>query len=105
MQKIENMNAPTYEDFVDLPQVKMILDGIFHNMHHIHNICRWQSFQPPKIWWKDSLRNLVIAIISPLWRDAKKFEKLNNYDGKFWANFNQTCDDSLAPTFPHFFKI
>ena len=25
-------------DFVNFPQVKMILDCIFHNMHHIHNI-------------------------------------------------------------------
>ena len=36
--KFENINAPTYVDFVNFPQVKMILDCIFHNMHHIHNI-------------------------------------------------------------------
>ena len=29
---------PTVVDFVNFPQVKMILDCIFHNMHHIHNI-------------------------------------------------------------------
>ena len=79
---------PPYVDFVNFPQVKMILDCIFHNMHHIHNIeviktfATDKSYQPPKMGWKDGLRNLARAIISLLWWNGKKFEKLNNYDGK-----------------------
>ena len=39
---------PPYVDFVNFPQVKMILDCIFHNMHHIHNIEVIKTFATDK---------------------------------------------------------